>query len=181
MHHRAGRAIKAVLEGDVAEAVRNDAAYRLARIHFQKDQMADAMRAMERIEGKIPEPIRDDTEFLRANIYMATNRPADAIEILERMQDTDDLKGFASYNLGIALLREGRQQEALEQLDRAGQVRDDDRATLAIRDKSNLVLGTILLESGEYSQAKQFLDRVRLGGPFSNQALLSSGWADMSA
>src|SRR5688572_25214837 len=37
MHHRAGRAIKAVLEGDVDEGVRNEAAFRLARIHFQKD------------------------------------------------------------------------------------------------------------------------------------------------
>src|ERR1051326_8577916 len=31
MHQRAGRAIKAVLEGDVDEAVRNEAAFRLAR------------------------------------------------------------------------------------------------------------------------------------------------------
>src|SRR5262245_39199478 len=35
MHLRAGRAIKAVLEGAVDEAVRNEAAFRLARIHFQ--------------------------------------------------------------------------------------------------------------------------------------------------
>ncbi len=35
MHHRAGRAIQAVLEADVADPVRNEAAYRLARIHFQ--------------------------------------------------------------------------------------------------------------------------------------------------
>src|SRR6185312_4731276 len=34
MHHRAGRAIKAVLEADVDEVVRNEAAFRLARIHF---------------------------------------------------------------------------------------------------------------------------------------------------
>src|SRR5262245_7256460 len=34
MHHKAGRAIKAVLEGAVDEAVRNEAAFRLARIHF---------------------------------------------------------------------------------------------------------------------------------------------------
>ena len=40
MHHRAGRAITAVLEGAVDEVVRNDAAYRLARIHFQKDQIS---------------------------------------------------------------------------------------------------------------------------------------------
>ena len=35
MHLRAGRAIRAVLEGDVDEKVRNDAAYRLARIYFE--------------------------------------------------------------------------------------------------------------------------------------------------
>src|SRR5512146_1138599 len=45
MHHRAGRAIKAVLEGAVDEEVRNEAAFRLARIHFQKDQASDALLA----------------------------------------------------------------------------------------------------------------------------------------
>jgi tetratricopeptide (TPR) repeat protein len=54
MHHRAGRAITAVLEGAVDEIVRNDAAYRLARIHFQKGQMEGALRALDRIDGKIP-------------------------------------------------------------------------------------------------------------------------------
>src|SRR5690242_15950558 len=34
MHQRAGRAVKAVLEGAVDESVRNEAAFRLARIHF---------------------------------------------------------------------------------------------------------------------------------------------------
>ena len=47
MHHRAGRAIKAVLEADVDEPVRNEAAFRLARIHFQKGQSEDALRALD--------------------------------------------------------------------------------------------------------------------------------------
>src|SRR5512145_677674 len=68
MHHRAGRAIKAVLEGAVDESVRNEAAFRLARIHFQKGQFEDAQHALARIQGKVPEGIRDDIEFLRANV-----------------------------------------------------------------------------------------------------------------
>src|SRR5215470_2827432 len=68
MHHRAGRAIKAVLEGAVDESVRNEAAFRLARIHFQKDQFDDALQALGRIRGPVPEQIRDDMEYLRANI-----------------------------------------------------------------------------------------------------------------
>ena len=69
----------------------------------------------------------------------------------------------------------------MEQLDKAGQLPANDPAGLAIRDKSNLVLGTILFESGNFERAKQSLDRVRLEGPFSNQALLRAGWAEASA
>jgi len=180
MHHRAGRAIKAVLEGAVDEVVRNDAAYRLARIHFQKNQIADALRALDRIDGKIPASIRDDIEFLRANIYLAEGRATDSIDVLKSLQDSDGFGAFAAYNLGIAYLQDNQRQAALEQLERAGQVTTDDPAEMAIRDKSNLVLGTIFLEDGEYDKAIPFLNRVRLDGPFSNQALLSSGWANMS-
>ena len=71
MHHRAGRAIRAVLEAAVDDVVRNDAAYRLARIHFQKGQLPEALHALDRIEGRVPESIEDDIEFLRANVYLA--------------------------------------------------------------------------------------------------------------
>jgi len=180
MHHRAGRAIKAVLEGAVDEAIRNDAAYRLARIHFQKGQMEDALLALDRIEGKIPEGIRDDIQFLRANVYLAQEKPEESTEVLKRLQDSKSYGGFAAYNLGIAYLQAGRKTEALEQLERAGRIETDDPGELAIRDKSNLVLGTILLEDGKYDEAVVYLNRVRLEGPFSNQALLSAGWASLS-
>ncbi len=180
MHHRAGRAIKAVLEGAVDDSVRNEAAFRLARIHFQKDQLDDALRALGRIEGAVPGEIAHDVEFLRANIDMATGRPSEAVTVLEGIQSDGNLAGFTAYNLGIALLQDGRIQEAIEQLDKAGQLPAGDRTALAIRDKSNLVLGAILFESYDFDRALQTLDRVRLEGPFSNQALLRAGWAAAS-
>src|SRR5213594_800248 len=181
MHNRAGRAIKAVLEGAVDEAVRNEAAFRLARIHFQKDQLDDAQQALARIQGTVPEQIRDDVEFLRANINMATGRPGDAVKVLQQVHSDESLTGFVAYNLGIALFQDGRAREAIEQLDKAGRLPAADGAGLAIRDKSNLVLGSMLFESGNFERAKQSLDRVRLDGPFSNQALLRAGWAEASA
>src|SRR4030095_4180706 len=68
MHQRAGRAITAVLEGAVDERIRNDAAYRLARIQFQNGQLEDALQALDRIDGKVPEPLRPEIAFLRANV-----------------------------------------------------------------------------------------------------------------
>src|SRR5712672_2363862 len=130
MHLRAGRAIKAVLEGAVDEAVRNEAAFRLARIQFQKDQLDEALQALARIQGAVPREIADDVEFLRANIYMATGRPGAAVKVLEPLQNDEGLAGFAAYNLGIALLQDDRPLEAIEQLDRAGRLAAGDRAGL---------------------------------------------------
>jgi len=181
MHLRAGRAIKAVLEGAVDASIRNEAAFRLARIHFQKGQLDDATQALARIEGPVPEEIRDDVEFLRANIYMATGRPSEAVKVLEQLRSDASLAGFVAYNLGIALLQDGRSREAVEQLDKSGRLAAADHASLAIRDKSNLVLGTILFESANLERARQSLDRVHLEGLYSNQALLRAGWAEATA
>jgi hypothetical protein len=181
MHLRAGRAIKAVLDADVDPPVKNEAAYRLARIEFQKDQPEDALHALERIQGTVPDNIRDDVEFLRANVYLALGRPADAVEVLRRLQSAESLNGFAAYNLGIALLQAGQTPEALRQLDKTGQIESRATAAAAIRDKSNMVLGSLMLRSEDYAHAQLAFDRVHLEGPYSNRALLSTGWADVSA
>jgi hypothetical protein len=178
MHQRAGRAITAVIEGNVEEPVRNEAIFRLARIYFQKDQPVNALYAVERISGVVPPKIRNDLAFLRAQIFMANGRFAEAARILRDLQDAKSLEGFSTYNLGIALLREGKELEGRQYLDRTGQIKSNDALTLAIKDKSNLVLGSKLLEEKKFEGAKEMLDRVRLIGPFSNRALLGSGWAD---
>jgi len=180
MHQRAGRAITAVIEGNVEEPVRNEAIFRLARIYFQKNQPLNAEYAVERISGTVPPEIRNDLEFLRAQIFMANGRNAEAARILQELRDTKSLEGFADYNLGIALIREGKEKEGRASLDSAGLIDTKDQLTLAVKDKSNLVLGTKLLEENKFESAKQVLDRVRLDGPFSNRALLGSGWADAS-
>ena len=180
MHQRAGRAIKAVLEGKVEPIVRNEAAYRLARIYFQKDQPADALTAIERIKGPVPDRIRDDVAFLRAEILMANGRFTEAVKVLRGLVGVKSLDGFAQYNLGIALLKSGQVEEGYQQLDRAGQIAGTNRGALGIRDKANLVLGTALFEAKKAEPAARYLDRVRLSGPFSTRALLASGWANAS-
>jgi hypothetical protein len=180
MHHRAGRAIKAVLEGNVDPFVRNEAVYRLARIYFQKDQPVNALHALERIKGQVPDRIRSDVDFLRAQVLMANGRFPDAVEVLRPLQNAKGLEGFSAYNLGIALWRSGQQEEGGRQFDRAGQINGNEPGALAIRDKSNLVFGSTLLENKQPELARNYLERVRLQGPYSNRALLAAGWADAS-
>ncbi len=183
MHRKAGRAIKAVLEGDVDQQIKNEAAYRLARIFYEKGEKLNAVHTIDRIEGTVPESVRDDERLLRAQIYTVNGRFSEAIDILEKLEKVPGYEGFAGYNLGIALILSGEEKKGLNQLDKTGQIQvsKKDEPSLGIRDKANLVLGYRLLEAQQPEDAKQYLDRVRLEGPFSNKALLGSGWSDVAA
>jgi tetratricopeptide (TPR) repeat protein len=179
MHRRAGRAIKAVIEGNVAPAVRNEAIFRLARIYFQKEQNVNALHTIERIEGEVPEEIVNDVAFLKGQIYMVNGRFSDAEKIFVSLEGEDSHQGFSTYNLGISQYAQGKEESGALSLAKAGQIKGGDRAFQAIKDKSNLVLGSKLLDQGKLEQAGTYFDRVRLDGPFSNRALLGMGWADV--
>ncbi|MGB2246401.1 MAG: hypothetical protein ACPH3N_01965 [Alcanivorax sediminis] len=183
MHRKAGRAIQAVLEGDVDQQIKNEAAYRLARIFYEKGEKLNAIHTIDRIEGTVPESVRNDERLLRAQIYTVNGRFSEAIDILEKLEKEPGYEGFAGYNRGIALILSGEEKKGLAQLDKTGQIQvsKKDEPSLGIRDKANLVLGYRLLEAEQPEEAKQYLDRVRLEGPFSNKALLGSGWSDVAA
>lgn len=181
MHQRAGRAMTAVIEGDVSPSVRADAIVRLARLHHQKGAPVLALETLDRLDEPVPEAVRDAAYFVRASALMAVGRFEEAAVALRDLGDDERLAAFADYNLAIALLGADEPVQAGRQLDRAGRRRARDRESEAIRDKANLLLGTILFEAGEFERAGDVLDRVRLEGIHSNEALLRAGWSAASA
>ena len=177
MHNRAGRAIKKVIEGNVDEDVRNEAIYRLAKIYYQKQQPLYALETIEKLQGAVPEKIKHEEPFLRAQIYIENGKFTEAIKILREIEKQESLQGYTGYNLGVALFQSGEEQQGILQLDKVGKIQARDERVEAMRDKANLVLGFRLLEANQHVPAKQYLQRVRIDGPFSNKALLGAGWA----
>lgn len=177
MHNRASRAIKAVIEGNVKESVRNDAIFRLAKIYYQKQQFDNALQTIEKLNGDIPAKIKAEEPFLRAQIYIESQKYQQAIDLLRTLESSESLLGYTGYNLGVALFHSGKEQEGVLQLDKVGTIKSKLEVVESMRDKANLVLGFRLLEAGQAQQAKFYLSRVRMDGPFSNKALLGAGWA----
>ena len=180
MHQRAGHAIKAVLEGNVSEPVRNRAAYRLAKIYYNKNQYLNALHVLQKMTDDVPADIVVNEKLLRAQVYISTGKFSEAIKLLKEIEDEPEAKGFASYNLAIALIQNNEEKEGLAQLDKLGRSYSDDSVVQALQDKANLTLGYRLLEAGAPLEAKKYLQRVRLQGPFSNRALLGLGWVSVS-
>ncbi|GAB3099419.1 hypothetical protein G8770_03230 [Aestuariicella hydrocarbonica] len=180
VHRQAGRAIKAVIEGNVEPEVRNEAIYRLAKIYFQKEQNLNAFHAIERVEGDLPEGLEDDLDYLKGQIYMVNGRFEAAEKIFKSLSGSDEYEGYAGFNQGLSQIAQGSVKAAGLTLDSVGRLNSDDRAVLAMKDRANLTLGSRLMDAGEPQAATQFLERVRLDGPYSNRALLGLGWASAS-
>jgi len=177
-HVEAGRIFKALLDANVPEAVRNRAWYYLGKVWYERGYLQESERALERVSDKIDPRINAERTMLLAEIMMRESRYDEAIALLRAWHGPPDWAAYANFNLGVALVREGRLADAVPFLDRVGRIDARGQEFLALKDKANLALGFALLQAKRAGQAKRYLQRVRLEGPFSTKALLGFGWAE---
>lgn len=188
-HAEAGRIFQALLNDNVALDVRNRAWFYLAKLWYQRGYLSDAQRALQSIQGELPQGLNAERHMLFAQVLLSQGLYEEAIVALQTLdgsvgknnrQINDSWLAYARFNLGVALVRQGRSDEAATLLDRVGQMESGSTELLALRDKANLALGFTWLQAGRAADAEQVLQRVRLNGPQSNKALLGLGWAQSS-
>lgn len=181
-HEEAGRIFKSLLNDNVPLDVRNRAWFYLAKVWYQRNYLQDAATALSSIKGALPGELEPERHLLEAQVLMYLDRYDDAINALERWQPVGDQpdvwSSYARFNIGVALVRKDRVDDAAKLLDAVGQIDAPTDELAALRDKANLALGFAWLKAGRPADAKQVLQRVRLEGPQSNKALLGVGWAD---
>ena len=181
-HEEAGRIFQALLNDNVPLDVRNRAWFYLAKVWYQRNYLQEAEKALSSIHGALPGELEPERHLLHAQVLMYLDRYDDAIVSLERWQPVGDgsdaWSAYARFNIGVALVRKDRLDDAAKLLDRVGQMAAPTDELAALRDKANLALGFAWLKAERPADAKLVLQRVRLEGPQSNKALLGVGWAD---
>ncbi|HMN45154.1 MAG TPA: hypothetical protein PKE27_11295 [Povalibacter sp.] len=181
-HEEAGRIFQALLNDNVPLDVRNRAWFYLAKVWYQRNYLAQAEKALSSIHGALPGELEPERHLLHAQVLMYLDRYDDAIAALERWQPVGDgsdaWSAYARFNIGVALVRKDRLDDAAKLLDQVGQIAAPTDELAALRDKANLALGFAWLKADKPANAKTVLQRVRLEGPQSNKALLGVGWAD---
>jgi tetratricopeptide (TPR) repeat protein len=153
-HLEAADIFERLLADNVNPEIRDRTWFFLAKIWRQRGYLDKAQRALDNIGEDLPEDVRREAKMLQAQ------------------------SRYAQFNLGVALVRSGRMDEAGKILAELGDMDPWNEELTSLRDKANLALGYALLQSGQPHAAKPLLQRVRLEGPFSNKALLGVGWAD---
>jgi len=177
-HLEAARIFERLLADNTNPEVRDRTWFFLAKIWKQRGYLEQSQQALDRIQGELPDNLAREAAMLRAQLRIDQGDYDGAIALLENWKGRTEWASYARFNLGVALVRSGRVEEAARILDELGDMNPFNDELTALRDKANLALGYAMLQDGRPQAAKPALQRVRLEGPYSNKALLGVGWAD---
>lgn len=177
-HEEAGKIFERLLDTSEDISVRNRTWFYMAKIRYQRGYLDDAEQAFNSITASLPPELEAERLNLQAQLYMDKGRYSDAVKLLNQWQGDASWTAFANYNTGVALVRMGELETGASLLKRVGTMEADSEEMRSLRDQANVALGFSYLQAQLDGDARPVLQRVRLNGPFSNKALLGSGWAD---
>lgn len=153
---------------------------KLAQFEYTRGYLPEARATLLKLRENLPKELLIDWQDLSARVLMAMGKDAEAIDILTAPKNGSDQTDYTRYNLGIALLRDGRTEQGRTVLEKVGRLDPTDRDSLALMDRANMTLGWNFLQNQQGAAAKPLLRKVRVEGPYSNRALLGLGWAELT-
>ena len=177
MHNEAGKRFETLLGNDVPVGVRNRAWFYLAKVWYTRGYYDRSEQSLGRITGTLAPALEAERQHLLVNVLMRQNRFDEAAARIAGWQGAPDWMAYARFNLGVALVRQNRMNDADPVLTSLGTMDVGGEEMLALRDKANLALGYAWLQAGNAANARTALERVRLSGPYATRALLGVGWA----
>ena len=178
MHNEAGERFQTLLTKDVPTGVRNRAWFYLAQVWYARGYLDKAEEALRKVQGKLSSDLEAQKAHLFANVLMYQGKFDEAIRLLAAWKGSPTWAAYARFNLGVALVRQKRLSDADPFLTSVGTMYAETPELLALKDRANLALGFADLQADQPARARVALERVRLNGPYSNKALLGTGWAD---
>jgi len=176
-HEEAAEIFQRLLDTGARAQTRDRAWLYLARISYQRGALAQAANALGAIGNALTPGMAAEKRLLEAQVMMAAGQYDRAALALERWDAPGDWRAYARYNLGVAMVRQGRVEEGSAHLAHVGRLNGSDEVR-ALADRANVALGFSMLQRNQPEEAREVLQRVRLNGPHSNSALLGFGWAE---
>jgi len=178
LHDQAGEIFERLLATNPEPEVRDRAWFFLGKARFQRGYLAEANRAFSKVGSGLKVNMEAERDGLQAQVDIALGDLGKAERIIDQWEGPREWSLYAAYNLGVALIRANRIDEAAIYLNKVGTIEAATEELYSLRDRANLALGFGWLQREDGVQAKVALERIRLQGPFSNAALLGFGWAD---
>lgn len=182
IYRAAQQVLQPLLEkDDLSSSDRADLWLKLARFEFERGYLDDAESTLTQMRVDVgARRNRTERNQLLAEIQLLKGQGQAAVDTLidGRTYAKND---FARYNLAVGFFAAGNIRRGRIELDKLGRQVVTDPVEHALRDRANLALAYNYLAEAKGASAKPVLKRIRLEGPYSDEALLGMGWAEIAA
>jgi len=111
-----------------------------------------------------------------SKICMQNQQYGDVLEMLELFPDGSMWKQYAKLNLGVNLIKNDRLAEAVPLLEEVSELSESNDEYDVLSDQANLVLAASYTKLNKLALAVEYFEKIKLGNPQSNSALLGLGW-----
>jgi hypothetical protein len=168
-----------LLTPQVAELQRNRAWFYLAKLHYQKADIAASAHALMQIKGDVPVDIAEEFNYL-ATLINIHNRQLDAANSgISQLSVSAQYQPYLIYNLAISQLQAGNIEAAVTNLTKVMAITDVRKESefAVLADRARHALAQLAISQQNLMSAWGYLQGVRTSGLYSNRALLTYGWA----
>jgi hypothetical protein len=168
-----------VLEQSASPELQSRAWLQLAKSRHRRDDRSSAKKALNRVGDALTPTDYDESLNLLGLIQLLDKNDDQALETLPKQSGETEWSVYGDFNQAIAHIRKGEQEKGFKLLQEIGKQPVESEEMKAIKDRANLLMGYLMLEAQQPEPALEALQKVRLRGPSSNQALLGAGWASL--
>jgi hypothetical protein len=166
------------LLSDAGQAdVRDRAWYYLAKVAWQRGDIARTTQALEHLGALEDSHMGEEVNYLRSAMALRQGDITGAQRYTARLPEQSTWLPYHYYNLGALLASDGNWLEAATNFRRVDDSWIESEELKALRDRAYTASGFALMATGDYGQASSDFTRVRLESPLADRALLGYGWA----
>ena len=165
-----------LLNKDILAQTRAETWFHKAMLEYRRGRFEKAAEvlASDRANG-LPEHLEAQRHLVLANIRIGQEEFGEALASLHAIPADSTEGGYATYNMGVAMIRAGHTDDGITLLRSVMNLPPGEEETNALKDRSALAIGLTELKRENLDASRQALTRIRADGPFSNEALLALG------
>lgn len=177
LHENASSIFSELIEKNTSIETQDRAWFNIGKMQYKDHFFTKANEALNKVKDTLSPEREAEKQNLLANTYLKQKDFSAAYDAIKNLNAHQDWQVYAKYNMGISLIRSGKNKEGTQLLNQVSSIKTEDEELKALRDKTNVALGYAYIRQKLPKYSIQYLQQVRLKGPLSAKALLGIGWA----
>ena len=177
LHENASNIFSALIEKNTSEETQDRAWFNIGKMRYKDRYFSEANQALNKVKNNLSAEREAEKQNLLANTYLKQKDYSAAYNAIKNLDAHQDWQVYAKYNMGISLIKSGKNSEGTELLRQISSLETKDEELKSLRDKTNVALGYAYIRQKLPQYSAKYLQKVRLKGPLSAKALLGIGWA----